>query len=90
MTKALTDLIKNFKVIILIRDQSNLRRRAIIKELNQAAVPFDAVYRVMGHITDNYFTYESIKQDFNCDRHQVLFLTATSLPFQFVYGNIQK
>ena len=63
---AFCELIKKFKVIIISREESTNRQRAIAKKLSRQNVPFDAFYRKLPIAKDNFFTYDSIKQDFAC------------------------
>ena len=69
LAAAMTEMSRNFKIAIVSKEESPVRRRLILKALNKNEVPFDAFYRLSVEVTnDNLFTYKSIKRDFSCSK----------------------
>ena len=79
LAQALNDLLPYFKIVILTNDRSSLHQKAILSALDKNEVPYDAVYRTIGVVNDNLFTYHSILRDLDSTKLQVLFITSTMI-----------
>ena len=79
LAQALNDLLPYFKIVILTIDRSSLHQKAILSALDKNEVPYDAVYRTIGVVNDNLFTYHSILRDLDSTKLQVLFITSTMI-----------
>ena len=77
--EALSQLVINFKVVIITADQSSIHLRAMIKALNKEKVPFDAFYRTIKVANDNFFTFQTILKDLDSTTLQIMFLTSINL-----------
>ena len=61
--EALTDLLRNFKVVVITGDQGSIHQKAMMKALDKQKAPYDAFYRTVKVENDNLFTYETILRD---------------------------